>query len=366
MHLTFVAVFSVSIVCAVPVTGLSQSKASLKKELLPRRITVKGTQKLSALLEKIQQQSGNRIVDRRLSKDDPQVSLNIDNGTFWEALDELGSKTGIGFSPYFEPGAVALVGTSYRQPPVCYSGLFRIAVKEISVSRDFETGSRTCLIKLEVAWEPKLRPLFCGLAAIDADFATGKRVKLPDRGDVRIAGRNAIEMNIRLPAPQRKVTTLSQLKGKLSVLAPTKMLAFVFDNLETIRKKADQRKASKDGVSVTLTGLVSDVDLWEVDLVIDNPAGTPEFESHQSESWLANNRIYLQRIAGKLKTRYERVAPGGINSSARQATAKYFFTDDDSKTLSGSKLSDWSLVYVTPGPMLRFDVPFEFKKLPLP
>jgi hypothetical protein len=95
--------------------------------------------------------------------------------------------------------------------------------------------------------------------------------------------------------------------------------------------------------------------------VIENPEGSPRFESYQS--WWDNNRIHLEKGEGKGKHVF---LPSGENETAttRGIRMQYFFKDRGRPP--PGQPSDWRLVYTTPGPMVEVAVPFELKNLPLP
>jgi hypothetical protein len=93
------------------------------------------------------------------------------------------------------------------------------------------------------------------------------------------------------------------------------------------------------------------------------PAGGPDFESFQQQSWLVHNHIKLQnrknpKLSHEAKfAEYKRV-------TSNQATIHYLFKGDKNQPLGAAE--DWELVYVTPGRIVEVAVPFAFKDIPLP
>ena len=78
------------------------------------------------------------------------------------------------------------------------------------------------------------------------------------------------------------------------MIGPSKMVEFSFPHLATAGAARGQ---TLDGVSVNVAPLKIATRRWSVAVTIDNPVGNPPLESYQS--WLGNNRIYLEKGAGK-------------------------------------------------------------------
>ncbi len=118
-----------------------------------------------------------------------------------------------------------------------------------------------------------------------------------------------MEVVVRTNAPQRNAASLKVLKGKLSVTGPSEMLSFTWDKLAKIDKKADYRKKTNKGVSVTLRELrregAAGDQVWTVGLYLEYPADGPKFESFQS--WIVNNEIHLVGEKDGLKQRMPRI-----------------------------------------------------------
>src|SRR5437879_5457276 len=81
------------------------------------------------------------------------------------------------------------------------------ALKRIAVIEDFDGGHRSSVVSVEIAWEPGLQPFLVGVGTAEAAFsadAKGKVVKGEVRGGdlVSVVGRPALEVDLRLPAPE--------------------------------------------------------------------------------------------------------------------------------------------------------------------
>ena len=114
--------------------------------------------------------------------------------SFWETVDVLGKEQGIGFSPYYADGTIALIDSPYRKLTTHYSGPFRFAVKRMSVTRDDETQAHYGQLSLEIAWEPTGSAVYVNLH--QASVAFGKDTQRIERQSMKsVAGTGATEMD---------------------------------------------------------------------------------------------------------------------------------------------------------------------------
>jgi len=345
-------------------SGFGQDSVTAVKELQPRPVTLTGKVSLTRALAQLKEQTGNAVADRRPGGADPLLALDLAGTTFWQSLDDIAHKAGCAVSLYQADGAVALVEGPARKMPVAYSGLFRLAARRLSVTRDEAAGSHTCSVSLEAAWEPRFLPFYLEVGPITVDFAPdvgGKvqQVELPSRGQMHIGGRSAAEIDVVVPAPPRSVPKIASLKGRLSVTGPVKMLDFAFADLKPIKSSEQGRTEMKEGVKVALTRLTLSPDgRATVDVTITNPPGGPRFESYQS--WLDNNRLALVRVVnGK---RQELIARDHqvIALTADRAEISYSIAN------VSAPLSAWNLTYRTPSRIVEVPVPFAFTDIALP
>jgi hypothetical protein len=245
--------------------------------------------------------------------------------------------------------------------------VYRVTVKRLTSVRDLETESHAWMIDLEIAWEPRFRPLFVetepdSLVVQDAKGIALKNLPLGS-GRAPVMRPSAVGTTVRVEAPEQPTDRIGLLKGTLGVIGPSKMLTFTFTGLAPIeRGKKDQaRKETQEGVTATLRELSSERDRWTVGLLLEYPADGPDFESF--ESWLVNNEIALEKNNGK--DRFPENGGFDIEDQAgHRAVLSYRFIEDGKRTLG--QPGDWSLVYRTPGTIVKMPVQFEFKDLPRP
>jgi hypothetical protein len=335
--------------------------AQAKKRLEPRLLSLPlGKYTVAQFLSQLQTQTGNVVLDRRQTRNDAPVALELNKVAFWEALDRFSAVAGCGYTAYGSDGAVILTDAAGRSPQVSYHGITRTELKRIAVARDFESGTSTCTVQLDVAWEPRFQPFYFGAGPASATFAPGAtakelKVQAPSRGQVAVAGRSASALELHLPGPERSAPMLVSLAGRFTLLGPSKMLTFRFPKIKA------QASQEQEEVAVRLTSVKEGLDRWLVEVQIDNPEGTPAFESFQT--WLDNNRIWLVRgEPGKEKTWLPEPNEAVLHLEDRKAVVQYAFAAPQGR----GKISDWTLVYRTPGRIVELVVPYRFEKVPLP
>jgi len=348
----------IGLLCGQPWNDPSARIAQAKKELEPRLLTLPAGQHPTAdFLAALEKQTGNVVVDRRAMKSMASAPLDFNKIPFWQALDRFCAVAGCGYSAFGSEGGVALIDGGKRSPQVNYHGIARTSVKRIAVAQDFDTGLATCIIHLDVAWEPRFQPFYLGVGAVQATYAASdgkaQRLQAPSRGQLPVAGQSASEIELQLAAPPRQAPALASLEGTLTFLGPSKMLTFRFPALKA------NAALEQEEVSVRVVNVKEGLDRWLIDVQIDNPEGTPSFDTYQS--WLANNRIELVRGEGAKRQVWLPEPNESIAESARRANITYSFAATPAK----GKAADWTMVYRTPGRIVELAVPYRFKNVPL-
>jgi hypothetical protein len=338
--------------------------ALARKDLAPRRCTIRDrTISLKAALEQLAKQTGIQVDDRTEEKRSaPTLKLDIHNATFWQALDAIAKEADLRVSFFQKDSTIALTDGPYKETPISYDGLFRTTVNRVDLGQDYRTDMHTLSVGLQIAWEPRFQPIFLELPPDDLTARDDKdhALTIPEGGKGRFpVGRPlAVDVPLRMEAPPRSAGKLSELKGTISVVGPSKSLSFTFDKLA---EKPAGRKQTQEGVTVTLRDFQAEPERWAVGIALDYPPETPDFESF--ESWLVNNEIFLQKADGKTKVS----ANGGyeiMEQAGHRAVMIYRFIEDEKVTLG--KPGDWKLVYRTAGAIIRLPVHFEFRDLSLP
>jgi hypothetical protein len=350
---------------------LTEKAAELNTGASRVTITGKGI-RLSEALQQLQKQTGNAITDIReqlgAEVTNPALDLDVRDKTFFEALDEIARLADVSTSYSTGDGSIGIMAgasataapgmpASKNTPLIQYSGPFRIELQQISLSRDVRAGTTMANIRLEAAWEPRIRPMLMKLKSEDQKvYDDRKKVVKPqvatEAEEVVLRPENpAAEINLNLDAPERDAKKLASLLVKSEVTIPAGIKTFKFPSL------AQKNVTSKQGdVSVTLEDVEIDEQVWKVNVTLLYPGEGPAFESYRQG--LFNNRLWLQRADG---SRFEH--NGGFNSTGSDGGKlgfEYLFVD------APGKLADYQLIYETPSKVITIPLEFEFKDVILP
>ncbi len=327
------------------------------------RVTIQAKAiRLSEALGLIQKQTGNGITDLREQlggeTTNPAFDLDIHDVPFHEALDRVARLAEVSVNAFTGDGTLGITaGLPSKDPLIQYVGPFRVAFKQLTEVRDLQAGTSAASAQLEVAWEPRLRPMLLtlksdGLAVKDDKNREVKPQTMMESNEVVLRPENpAVEMNLNLEAPDRSAVKLSSFRIKADVTLPAGIKTFRFPSL------AQENVTQKQGdVSATLQNVEIDEQVWKVNVELVYPGNGPAFESYRQG--LFNNRIWLQKADG---SRFEH--NGGFSNTSSDGGKlgfEYLFVD------APGKLADYQLVYETPSKVVTIPLEFEFKNVPLP
>ncbi len=339
------------------------------------RVTIQGQGvRFVDALGQLQRQSGNPISDLREAYGgeltNPALDLDYVDAPFFEVLEGIAEKAGVGLSFYNADGTIGIVpagmemgyeagseGGARSKAPVERVGPYRLALQRLVITSDLRTGGSRASAEFELAWEPRLRPMLLALKAegLTIEDDQGRKVAPEVEGEslstVLRPENPAASINLAMEAPKRDARSLKELTVRGEVTLPAGVKRFRFATLE----KDDQSQKQGD-VTVTLESTEVDDNVWMVNLRLEMPAGGGALESYQQG--LFNNRIWLQKSDG---TRFEH--NGGYSTTASGAGMigfEYLFVD------APGKIGDWQLYYETPSRVAVVPVEFTFKELALP
>ncbi|HVK19513.1 MAG TPA: hypothetical protein VM533_21440 [Fimbriiglobus sp.] len=319
----------------------------------PKTVTLnKPDATLSDVLGELRSQTGLHVAAPGLSEGPGPVQF--DRTPFWTAVEQLAAKTGTRIALGKQGREITLVKRSGPMPPSSVDGPFRVAVRQVQVRTDFESGKTFSEVTLDVHWEPRF-PVF----RIDSEPAItavaddrGSRIT-PATAKARTSpGGFLYTTTVRIEGVPRSATKLTRLAGTFTVTSSERMLPFAFD----LGGKTPVTLPAQEGVSATLRRFEKVDDRWEAELEMTYPPGQPEFESF--ESWVTENRA---RLVGPDKAKSLDPTDYDIPEQGRRVVAVYRF--------AGSALTNpkgWTLTYETPAPLVEFPVRFELKDIPLP
>jgi hypothetical protein len=351
--------------------ALAEKQAELNTGASKVTVTGKGI-RLSEALQQLQKQTGNAITDLReqlgTEVTNPALDLDVKDKPFFEALDQIARQAEVTTNFSTGDGSIGIMaGASMARAPgtpatkakplVLYTGPFRIELQQVSLSRDFQAGTALANLRLEAAWEPRLRPMLLKLKADEMKIVDDRKKDVKpqvaeESDEVVLRPENpSAELNINLEAPERDAKKIVSLVVKAEVTIPAGIRTFKFPSL------AQKDVTIKQGdVSLTLEDTEVDEQVWKVNVTLIYPGEGPAFESYRQG--LFNNRIWLQRADG---SRFEHNA--GFNNTGSDGGKlgfEYLFAD------APGKPADYQLVYETPSKVITIPLEFEFKDVILP
>jgi len=319
---------------------------------------------LSTVLADLSKQTGVPITDKR-GGPDVAITLMLKDAPYWQAIDAVADAASARVDINPRDGHISLLKRNEKEPSPAISreGLFRAAIKRISAHHDFDNGDSAYTALVEIAWEPRLLPLFLETSPRGFKVADINAKDLPVRQEGStlspVDGRASFVLELPLPAFDRSAPRIGQLQGSLMAIAPSRMLQLTcgtLDQLEADAKNSKSKTFGEDGMKCTIRKVVLADDRWSVQVALEYPPGGPAFESYQS--WVVDNEMFLENKDGKRLASNSYVLD---SSSARHAVLTYHFTDKNR-----GKPGDWKLLYRTPASLVEIPFSFSFKDVRLP
>lgn len=337
-----------------------------KAATLPTTITLSAKDMpLSEVLAAIEKQTGNRLTDNREKNgeagvDVSMISIDLKNERFWPAVDQILDKAQLRVNSEGGDDALAIVNRDAQESPrhgrAMYEGPFRLDVTDVQAERSLRRPEQKSLkLQLEVAWEPRLRPIALSHPTADlwATTDTGRTLitSFPEvRMDVEVAnGTQVAEMTLPFDLPERGAKSLTVLHGKLQVLVPSRIVKFRFDDVA----KAAGKTQNAGGVQISVDDVRKNNAVWEVHMRFAFDEEGDALQLHRS--WVFQNPSYL------LDKNDQQVDNGGLETTRQTKTevgVAYVF---DVPTLDGMT---W--VYETPAAIVELPVEYEIKDIELP
>ena len=317
---------------------------------------------LAEVLEAIHRQTGNRVIDSRVDKEELKITLELEKAPFWKTLDAVLAQTKLSIDPYAEGDdgepltAVALVDRSDRPgEALSYSGSFRFEATAVSARRGLRHPESSGLnIDLELLWEPRMKPITLTLnqSSVLAIDQQGNKIAPGRQGETMIdVNAGASRFGVQLKLPPRESQILKSVSGELSALLPGRIETFRFDRLAGAKDIVQK----KGGVTVHLQQVRKNGEAWELQVVIrfENPGGA--FQSHL-QSWVMENVAYLE---GPDKKKVEQALAENFADQPGEFGVRYFFAPE-------AGIDQFTFVYKTPAALVHRKVEFKFKDLKLP
>ena len=328
------------------------------------RVSLQGTMALSDAFAAIEEQTGNVIVDYRSRlnqrSDDTEISLELEDVPFWEALDHLLDEAGLTVYPYVgESRQLAVIAAgdnaSPRQGRGVYQGLFRLEPTTLTLERNLrDVNGDRLRMQVELLWEPRALPILVRHDLDDIEFTTdnGETLSVTSTGEVQLPvlpSVSSIDLNLPLELPTREAKSIASLKGHFSVLVPGGDVTFEFTDLKA--RNVQQRKG---GLTVVLDQVRRNGGVQQIFLRLRLEQASDSLQSHLE--WVENNRIQLLDPAGRPADE-----PGYEKYLERDSEVGYSYIFPVEEDLDG-----WKLIYTTPAGIAEVPVEYELTDISLP
>jgi hypothetical protein len=321
---------------------------------------------LTELIAAIEKQTGNRFIDNReqqgdqANAKDARIDIELKHEPFWPAIDQIFDRAKLGIYSYGGKDALSIVARDAADGPrharAAYNGPFRLDITDVQAERSIRQPKQTSLkLQLEVAWEPRLRPIAISQPLADlqatADGGGKLTVSQPTANlDVEVPnGTQAAEITLPFELPPRSVKRITVLHGKLHALVPGRQVKFRFDDLA----KAAGKTQRMGGVQVTVDDVRKNNAVWEVHMRFSLDEDNGALQSHRA--WVFQNLSYMLDKHGK------QIDNGGLETTHQtknEVGVAYVFDVPGIEGLS------W--VYETPAAIVDLPVEYEIKDIELP
>ena len=358
-------------------------EVSTKTSPVASKVTIQGSAiRLTDALKALQQQSGNTIVDLREQNGqetgNPTLNLDLKDAPFFVALDDIAKKAGLALNFYTAENAIGLLsaaqapnsgagqaGSGASQPGgmfVSYPEAYRISLNRIGLTRDFNntTGPQMANVQMELAWEPRLRPIMIKLRAdqIEATDDKGRKIAASTTAEsmeLAIRPENPIvDLNLNLVAPPRDAARIAKMQVVADLTVPLAKTTLA------ISKITDQGKETTSAdASLRLMAFEAEPPVWKVtvELKLPTPKGSEKLDSYRQAN--------LTPQVALVKPDSARVGLNGGFSTTQGSTPnsviyEFLFVDIPGKP------DDHGLVVEFPGELKTIPVKWIFQDIPLP
>jgi hypothetical protein len=353
--------------------------------LAPKRVTLKAKDKtLNEIFAELSKQTGYRY-EFQHNNPNGKFTVDLDNATFWEAVDQVGKQTGMVLQQGYGDDHVRFYwaggGNGGGSPYTCTDGGFRFAAtgfqmyRHVDLTQPGRGGNRSESLTLmfTIQSEPKLPLLGLGEPRLSAAFDNEKHSMLqpsnPNEG-IEFEGRHGrfvsrygngnrmwfTQSQVYLVRASEKATKLAVVRGVVPVtlLAEQKPHVVAEKILEAKGKKATVGTTTLHVEEVTA---VPNTNQISVRLTInEDTGGNPNDYSWQNSIY---QRIEVQDAKGN-KFQLYGTNWGNSGPNSLQMTLTYAPMNPNQKPEGDVKLifQEWKVI--------QHQLKFEFKDLPLP
>lgn len=326
------------------------------------RLSLSGKMPLLAALEKVSQQSGNRIhVENSTAYANTEIDLVADQQPFWQVMDQILAQAELHINAFSSQEGISLAanlnGSPIPSPLPSIEGPFQLQVLSVQTSKQFGSQLAGQLdVALQLNWEPRLKPIYVQLpmnkmkaSAEDGSEQLATNPQASPEIPLNSAGCSA-QIDLQLTRPPRSARKLATISGELVVAVPSEKHKFVFE-----RFTSGKRQSEKFGeVTVTLESARRNGSVYEVRILTEFQETQGALDSFRG--WILSNRAYL------LDRQQQPLQNVGFQSYAvtNNAVGMAFLFQ-----INGEP-NEYMLIYESPGLITRQTVPFVIKDIDLP
>ncbi|MEM8679507.1 MAG: hypothetical protein AAGF97_09165 [Planctomycetota bacterium] len=330
------------------------------------RVTLSGKMTLSAALEALEQQTGNRVNDLREeyggSMGNPEIETGFNDVPYLEALDMILDRAGLKHSMFSgEATALAIVDRDEGEQPfagrVDYDGAFRVQPLRIEAIRELgNPNNRVLRLDLMIGWEPRHVPmtLYFDPNRIEAIYDDDSPARFRQQIQAfRIPVQEAVaglELNLPFELPPRNVKQIKRLQGKVEVSMAGQLRPLEFADLAA----SEGQTLEAGELTVSLERARRDGPIVDTVLVIRFPS--PDHPLSTYRGWVYQTPVGLVDAQG---TTFEYVGLETMFQRDDAVALSYKF--DVSGPLAGLKLT-----CEVPASVTNQELDFELKEIPLP
>lgn len=339
-----------------------------KRQISASEVTLKRNQApIWEVLDAIAIQTGNKAIDRERefgamdAAAAPRVSCDFNKRAYWPAIDELLDAAGLDVDVQSGSDALAIVprgrGDFARVGRAAYDGPFRVEAIDVQSHRNLRRPrDASLMLQLQVAWEPRLRPIAITQAAANLEATVDSIASLaPQQPDAVFnaevpQGTQAVDLVLPFELPPRTAPKIESLRGKLRALVPARLATLKFDDLA--HAAGESQRA--DDVEVTIDSFRKNNEIWELHMRLKLDERNHALKSHRG--WAFDNRSYLVDAMGEV---IENVGLETISEAEQEIGVAYFFDLPDG-------LDGLTWFYETPVDMAETEINYEVRDIALP
>jgi hypothetical protein len=318
---------------------------------------------VSKVLAELERQTGNNIIDPRRSiaaAGDPPITLSLEKKPFWSALDAVLDQARLSVYPFGPADAVQVIARPVGQLPrsgrAALAGPFRIEPTRVVARRDLRTPTSIVMVALEVAWEPRLRPIGLKqrMAEVAAEDQEGRPLRVEDAESEPEAfprrDATAVEMDLVFAHPERSATEIAKLKGSVQAILPGRTETFRFANL----LEGGKQQLRIAAATVFLEEVRRTPTNWEVHLRLRYDNAGDAMESHRT--WAIFSKPWLEDAEGR-RTECDSVEIGDRAKNEVGLVCSFTLKQPP---------ANMTLVYKAPASIVTNDFRYELRSIKLP